>query len=255
MTVQRNNFVYLTFLSPSCKNLLALISIMSFLTLKIYAQEVHFRHLTSDDGLSQNFISCILQDQKGFMWFGTKDGLNRYDGYSFVVYQNDPFDSTTISENYITALYEDSRGYIWIGTLKGGLNCFQRETEIFIRINFRSHTQENNNLNEIKSITEDSRGNIWFATRGDGLFRLSIKNGNPLQSTYKQFINAAGNTGSISSNIITCLLIDSKENLWMSKESGLNQFDFSTEKFKHFDIQTRNPNAPESPYQNSVSSI
>jgi signal transduction histidine kinase/ligand-binding sensor domain-containing protein/DNA-binding response OmpR family regulator len=218
-------------------------------------KDIKFKHLSSDDGLSQNFVSSILQDQKGFMWFGTKDGLNRYDGYSFVVYQNDPFDSSTISENYITALYEDSRGYIWVGTLKGGLNCFKRDTETFIRINFRSHTKENNNLNEIKSITEDSKGNIWFATRGDGLFRLSIKNGNPRQSTYKQFTAEAGNPGSLNSNIINCLLIDSKENLWLGTESGLNHFDFLTSKFKQFNIQTKNPNAPESPYQKSVSSI
>jgi len=122
-------------------------------------KDIKFKHLSSDDGLSQNFVSSILQDQKGFMWFGTKDGLNRYDGHTFVVYQHDPFDSSTISENYITALYEDSRGYIWVGTLKGGLNCFLRETETFIRINFRSHTNENNNLNEIKSII--TKGCFW----------------------------------------------------------------------------------------------
>ena len=239
------------------RSVLSLIALILLLVFPSYSQDnnLKFRHLTSDEGLSQNFISCILQDQKGFMWFGTKDGLNRYDGYSFVVYQNDPFDSTTISENYITALYEDSRGYIWIGTLKGGLNCFQRETETFIRINFRSHTQENNNLNEIKSITEDSKGNIWFATRGDGLFRLTIKNGNPRQPTYKQFIATAGSNDSLNSNIINCLLIDSKDNLWMGTESGLDHFDFLTGKFKHFNIQTKNPNAPESPYQKSISSI
>jgi signal transduction histidine kinase/ligand-binding sensor domain-containing protein/DNA-binding response OmpR family regulator len=189
------------------------------------------------------------------MWFGTKDGLNRYDGYSFVVYQHDPFDTTTISANYITALYEDSRGYIWIGTLNGGLNCFKRETETFIRINFRSNSQENNKLNEIKSISEDSKGNIWFSIKGDGLFRLSMKNGNPRQITYKQFISDAGNPESLNSNIINCLLIDSKENLWLGTESGLNLFDFLTGKFKHFNIQTKNQKAPESPYQKSISSI
>ncbi len=60
------------------------------------SQEIHFRHLTIDNGLSQNAVSSIIQDRQGFMWFGTKDGLNRYNGYSFVIYQNDPFDTTTI---------------------------------------------------------------------------------------------------------------------------------------------------------------
>jgi len=95
---------------------------------------MNFGHLTSDDGLSQNFISCIIQDQKGFMWFGTKDGLNRYDGHNFVVYQHDPFDTTTITDNFITSLFEDSRGYIWVGNIKRWINIFERETETFHHI-------------------------------------------------------------------------------------------------------------------------
>jgi ligand-binding sensor domain-containing protein len=75
------------------------------------AQErVAFRHLTIADGLSQNAVSAIVQDRRGFMWFGTKDGLDRYDGYQFVVFRHDPFDSTSISDSEITALFEDSRG-------------------------------------------------------------------------------------------------------------------------------------------------
>ena len=239
------------------RDVLSLISLILLLTLPSYPQydNLKFKHLTSDDGLSQNFISCILQDQKGFMWFGTKDGLNRYDGYSFVVYQHNPFDTTTISANYITALYEDSRGLIWIGTLNGGLNCFKRETETFVRIHIKSLLSENHSLNEIKSIREDSEGNIWFGTRGDGLFMLSIKNRNLLQSTYKQFVNETDKTESINSNIITSLLIDSKGSMWVGSENGLDQFDFSTAKFKHFNIQTKNPRAPESQYQKSVNSI
>ncbi len=255
IALKKNNSAYLKFLYPSLKRLLVIILTILFLTIKIHPQEIHFKHLTIDDGLSQNFVSCILQDQKGFMWFGTKDGLNRYDGYSFVIYQNNPFDTTTISENFVTSLFEDSRGHIWVGTLNGGLNCFQRETESFIRINFRLHAQEKNNLSEIKSITEDSKGNIWFATRGDGLFRLSLKNGNPGKTSYKQFISTPGNTEGINSNIINCLLIDSKDNLWLGTNSGLNHFDFLTGNFKHFNIQTKNQKAPESPYQKSISSI
>src|SRR3970282_602883 len=75
-----------------------------------------FKHLNSNDGLSQNFISCILQDKTGFLWFGTKDGLNRYDGYNFKVYRHDPFDTTSVSGNFIFSMYEDSKGRLWIGT-------------------------------------------------------------------------------------------------------------------------------------------
>src|SRR6056297_2322022 len=92
-----------------------------------FAQEPAFRHFTIDDGLSQNAVYSMLQDKQGFMWFGTKDGLNRYDGRNFVVYQHDPFDSTTISDAYVSRLLEDSRGVIWTGSLSGDINVFQRE--------------------------------------------------------------------------------------------------------------------------------
>ncbi len=186
-------------------------SVMIILLLtNTYAQEIHFKHLTSDDGLSQNFISCIIQDQKGFMWFGTKDGLNRYDGHNFVVYQHDPFDSTTISDNFITSLFEDSRGYIWVGTLNGGLNIFEGETETFHHILYGSRISKTNNTDEVRSVIEDSKGNIWIGTRGEGVFKLSFKRKNSFEITYQQFVSQSEKPGSLSNNIISTLFIDSK---------------------------------------------
>ncbi|NIW80881.1 MAG: hypothetical protein GWN16_16085, partial [Calditrichae bacterium] len=86
-------------------------------TLRAEDQNPVFRHLDINDGLSQNAVFAILQDHKGFMWLGTKDGLNRYDGYEFTVYRHDPFDSTSLSSNYITTLFEDHLGQIWVGTI------------------------------------------------------------------------------------------------------------------------------------------
>ena len=219
------------------------------------SESLKFRHLTGDSGLSQNFISSILQDRKGFMWFGTKDGLNRYDGYSFVVYRHNAFDSTTISENFITSLFEDSRGYIWVGTLNGDLNCFERETETFHHIRYRANVDEDSNTAEIKSIVEDSKGNIWIGTRGDGIFRLSFERKNSFEINYKQFFNQVEKPGSLSSNIVSTLFIDSQGILWVGTLNSLDRFNSESEIFTHFEIQNKNPNAPGGAFNKNVFSI
>ncbi len=231
-----------------------LILIMTFPTFP-QNENIKFKHLSSDDGLSQNFVSSILQDSKGFMWFGTKDGLNRYDGYSFVVYQHDPFDTTTISDNFITSLFEDSRGYIWVGTLNGGLNCFDRNIEIFHHIQYCSIGSNNSNSNEIKSIAEDKAGNIWVATRNDGLFKITLNHNNFLSASYKQYIHEEDNSKSLSSNNTSTLFFDSKGILWVGTENGLNQFDYTSGSFTYFRFQVKNSRAPSSQYDQSVNAI
>src|SRR3954466_7244906 len=106
-----------------------------------------FESITIDDGLSQGMVNCIIQDHYGFMWFATKDGLNRYDGYHFVVYRHDPSDSNSIAENYIEALFEDSKGRLWVGTATGGLEFFNRETETFQH--FKKNEENGSDLGHI----------------------------------------------------------------------------------------------------------
>ena len=221
----------------------------------INSQEIKFRHITGDDGLSQNYVSAILQDSKGFMWFGTKDGLNRYDGYSFVIYQHNPFDTTTISDNYITALFEDSRGYIWIGTANGGLNCFERGTETFHHIRYSSVVPDRAFRDEIKSIAEDPKGNIWIGTRGEGIYKFSFKGKNSFELNYKQYINEPENPGSLSSNVVYELYIDSQEILWVGTKNGLNEFNFENESIKSFKLQILNSEFLSRNYTNNVTSI
>jgi hypothetical protein len=95
------------------------------------AQRLRFEHLTNELGLSGNNVWSIIQDSKGYMWFGTLDGLNKYDGYTITTFQFRPHDTTSISQNIIYTLYEDAEGMIWIGTTEGGICKFNPFTQVF----------------------------------------------------------------------------------------------------------------------------
>ena len=102
-----------------------------FSSISSAASSLKVEHISMADGLPNPSIICQLQDRKGFMWFGTKKGLVRYDGYDFTLYQQDNDNPYSISHSYINALYEDKLGYLWIGTDGGGLNRFDPVTEKF----------------------------------------------------------------------------------------------------------------------------
>ena len=95
-------------------------------------KDLKFTHLTTNDGLSQGYVVAILQDRRGFMWFATRDSLNRYDGNAFVVFKNNPNDSMSLSSNFIQDLMEDDHGFLWIAT-NTGLNKFDPASERCIR--------------------------------------------------------------------------------------------------------------------------
>lgn len=99
-------------------------------------QHLDFEHISSEHGLSQNTVCCILQDNQGFMWFGTAEGLNKYDGYTFTVYKHNPENSNSLSDSWIWALYEDHLGMVWIGTRDGGLVKYDRESDQFTRYQY-----------------------------------------------------------------------------------------------------------------------
>ncbi|MEO5571615.1 MAG: two-component regulator propeller domain-containing protein, partial [Bacteroidia bacterium] len=140
-------------------------------------KRLKFEAITINDGLSQGMINYILQDHYGFMWFATKDGLNRYDGYRFVIYRHDASDITTIADNYITWIFEDSKGHLWVSTAGRGLDLFDRSTETFIHFMHDEKNESSISDDHPFHIAEDKFGNIWVGTdRGLNKITVSEKN-------------------------------------------------------------------------------
>ena len=147
-----------------CRNLWLIIFVLLLPTI-LYSQsdDLQFGHISTTDGLSNNSVICILQDRQGFMWFGTYDGLNRWDGYAFKIFTNDINDSNSISNNSISSIQEDALGRIWIGT-DNGLNVYDPLTEKFTR--YTQVEKDTNSLsnNFVNTIFQDHTGNIWIGT-------------------------------------------------------------------------------------------
>jgi PAS domain S-box-containing protein len=174
--------------------------------------DLRFTHLTTNDGLSQGYVTAILQDRRGFMWFATRDGLNRYDGNAFVVYKNNPNDPGSLGSNFIQDLMEDDHGYLWIAT-NTGVNKFDPTTERCTR-----YLHDPNNPNSIggayvTSIARDSRGYVWFGTQDAGLDRFD-----PTTGTFTHY--AKDSDGQFVGRI-TQVIADSYRDIWFVGERGL----------------------------------
>ena len=128
------------------------------------ADIARFGRLSVEQGLSHSTVTSILQDRYGFMWFGTQDGLNRYDGNSFTVYRHDPENPDTISDNLITALFEDSLGTLWVGTGGGGLDGFERDSGHFIHHHHNPEDPTSLTDDHVRAIYEDRAGGLWIGT-------------------------------------------------------------------------------------------
>jgi ligand-binding sensor domain-containing protein/signal transduction histidine kinase len=174
-----------------------------------------FERISIEKGLSQSSIFAILQDKNGFLWFGTQDGLNKFDGYEFKIFKHNPADSFSISDNWITSLCEDHLGNIWVGTSGGGVNRFDPIEE-----KFHHYTQGKNDPNfqeysQIHSILEDSQDQLWVGTNGGGLSILNRVTGKFINFQYDE-----KNPTSISTNKIQSLLEDKNGDLWIGTDDG-----------------------------------
>ena len=181
-----------------------------------------FEQIFLEQGLSQSIVTSICQDDRGFMWFGTEDGLNKYNGYEFTVIRHDPGDTNSLSYNNITALYKDSKGIIWIGTFYGGLNRFNPNTYQLIRYQHYPNNPNSLSHNNINVIFEDKSGNLWIGTDG-GLNQLHLGENDESSPVFKHFLNEPQNPNSLSNNIVRSICEDQAGTLWIGTEGGLNE--------------------------------
>lgn len=228
----------------------------------------YLEYLGIEQGLSNNAVTTIYQDSYGFMWFGTYEGLNRYDGYNFKVFKNRLKDQSSLVHNWIVTIHEDFRGDIWTGT-KGGVSIYNNTTGKFSSINYIAYPRSNVEklTAAVNDLETDSYGNMFIATGGKGLFifkknaRIAtpiLYNNKTTRSEYhaqdididkrKQiwvFIQGEGlakyDKQTKQLKLVTdfirgakCILADNDGNIWIGTESGLYRYNEKDNSVKEF---------------------
>jgi signal transduction histidine kinase/ligand-binding sensor domain-containing protein len=187
--------------------------------------DIRFQRLSLERGLSQSTIFSIAQDRKGFMWFATQDGLNRYDGYVFIRFGHDDLDSTSLSDNYVNAVLEDRTGSLWAGTRGGGLNRYSAGIRGFLHYRTNPANAHSLSHDEVRCLFEDRNGALWVGT-SDGLNRYDAPSDN-----FTRYRRTASGGGNPPGNIIDCLFEDRNGILWVGLQGVLAQFDRTTGHF------------------------
>jgi ligand-binding sensor domain-containing protein len=163
-----------------------------------FGQQLSFNRLNSEDGLSNNLVTSIVQDNRGFLWFGTQDGLNRFDGYSIKVFKKSDEDTCSILDNLIFSLFVDSKGELWVGSLNG-MSKFNYATEKFKRYPVSSSEIQGFKKEPLGSIAEDKDGNIWYGNRNGGLYMFKPGDSGftyfdyPVKSISKLYVDKSNN--------------------------------------------------------------
>ncbi len=192
-------------------------------------RNLQFEHLDVTNGLSQNKVTSIFQDSRGFMWFGTRGELDKYDGYKFTVYSKNIKDKNGNNNNAIQQTMEDAQGNIWIATMGEGLHLFDRDKDSIIDFKRDGY---NDDLN---CIFEDTEGNLWLGTSNKGLCLFDRKT---KQFTYYSY--QPNDPTSISSDDVTCIIEDSEHNLWVGTGDGLDLMNRKNKTFAHFKHDEKN---------------
>lgn len=197
-----------------------------------------FEKLSIRDGLSHSNVYTIIQDDIGYMWFGTQDGLNRYDGKTIAVFRYDISNENSISTGNFGKIFQDSKGIYWFGTFGGGLDRYNPKTNEIT--NFSSDPQNPKSIsnNQILFIFEDSQGTIWVGTPDGGLNRF-----NPEDETFTRYTHNPSDQSTISSNRAKCMFESSDGTIWVGTGKGLNKFNKDDGTFKRFITNPQDENS------------
>jgi signal transduction histidine kinase/ligand-binding sensor domain-containing protein len=201
------------------------------------ASVIRFDRITGEDGLSQNVVLAIAQDSRGFMWFGTEDGLNKYDGYAFTVYKHDPDDPTTLSDDYVSVIYEDREGVLWIGT-RNGLNRLDNSTGVFARYEHDPKDAQSIGGAWVVSLYEDRAGALWVGTDDGGLDRFDCQSG-----TFAHYRHDPDDPTSLSDDGVGAIYEDREGALWVGTDVGLDLLDRKTGTFTRFQNRPGDPHS------------
>lgn len=191
---------------------------------------IKFEHISIEQGLSQGTIFCIIQDNRGFMWFGTENGLNRYDGHEFKPYTSSQ-KLDTLSHNLVISICKDQKGILWIGTQGGGLNEFDSETEKFTSHKNNKNFEPLKEMN-IRAIHEDGKGILWIGT-DKGLYK-----NDPGKTKFQRCRDCKNNNGEFISRINT-IYEDKEEKIWVGADDGLYEYKYNNGQgyFKHYRLE------------------
>jgi len=210
--------------------------------------DIRFDRISIEQGLSQSTVECIVQDSKGFMWFGTEDGLNKYDGYSFAVFRHDPQDANSLSNNYVRCLLEDHTSMLWIGTWGGGLDRFDPESGLFTHYKHEPADRHSLSHDNILSLYEDSAGVLWVGTGGGGLDQFDREN-----ERFLHYRHNPHDLHSLSDNMVLAIHQDRSGELWVgTQRGGLNRLDRPQQRFIRYQ---NDPDDPHSLSSNHVTAI
>ena len=213
----------------------------------LQAQSVFFNRVLPPEGKTFLHITAMVQDKEGYMWFASKKGLYRYDGYTIISYKNNPLNPNSLGSNSLESMCVDSSGIIWIGTFGNGLDRFDPATESFTHFHYEAKNNESLSNDTVPAILSDSKGMIWVGT-ASGLDRFDDKTGKFIHYRYQ-----ANDSNSLSSNQVRTLYEDRRGTLWVgtgspylddgsgSSEGGLNKMEARTGKFIRYMHDPGNP--------------